>query len=247
MKKRKLAIFDVDGTITRWHLVFVLFEQLAKKGIFPPETLEQTIDAYMGWLNREKVFSEYDNKVTEIFHTYAKGVSEESVLAVADDIIENKRYKVYRYSYNLIHKLRKEGYYIVLISGSPGFIVKKLAVKLRCDRAYGKLFEVINGRFTGKVKYGEDEVDAYAPLDKTVILKRLFEVIDFEPDLKNSISVGDSLSDLPILEAVGNPVVFNPTLDLTKIARERQWKIVVERKDVIYEVKDFEMIDIDTS
>jgi len=41
---------------------------------------------------------------------------------------------------------------------------------------------------------------------------------------------------------VGHPVAFNPNYELAKHAKKKRWKIVVERKDVIYELKDFKFL-----
>ena len=87
METRRLAIFDIDGTIVRWNLIFELYERFVKKGLFPQEALTETVEAYLGWLNREKEFAEYDKKVIQIFFRYAKGLSEQAVLDIADDKI----------------------------------------------------------------------------------------------------------------------------------------------------------------
>jgi phosphoserine phosphatase len=44
-------------------------------------------------------------------------------------------------------------------------------------------------------------------------------------DLSRSYAYADSISDLPMLEAVGNPVVVNPDSRLQKAAKERGWQI----------------------
>jgi phosphoserine phosphatase len=44
-------------------------------------------------------------------------------------------------------------------------------------------------------------------------------------DLSRSYAYADSISDLPMLEAVGNPVVVNPDGRLQKAAKERGWQI----------------------
>jgi phosphoserine phosphatase len=53
---------------------------------------------------------------------------------------------------------------------------------------------------------------------------------------QDSVAVGDSGSDIAMLEAVEQPIAFNPDQKLFKAARERGWPIVVERKDVVYEL-----------
>jgi hypothetical protein len=42
---------------------------------------------------------------------------------------------------------------------------------------------------------------------------------------------------------VGEPIAFNPNFQLAKIARRKNWRIIAERKDVIYEVKLFEFLN----
>ena len=44
-------------------------------------------------------------------------------------------------------------------------------------------------------------------------------------DLSRSYAYADSISDLPMMEAVGNPVAVNPDSRLQKAARERGWEI----------------------
>jgi hypothetical protein len=45
-------------------------------------------------------------------------------------------------------------------------------------------------------------------------------------DLAASTAYSDSETDLPFLEAVGNPVAVNPDRGLARIARERGWQIL---------------------
>jgi hypothetical protein len=44
-------------------------------------------------------------------------------------------------------------------------------------------------------------------------------------DLANSYAYSDSITDLPMLELVGNPVAVNPDRDLARVAREREWEV----------------------
>jgi fatty acyl-CoA reductase len=44
-------------------------------------------------------------------------------------------------------------------------------------------------------------------------------------DLKASHAYADSHSDLPLLRAVGNPVVVSPDAALLRVARRRRWPI----------------------
>ena len=44
-------------------------------------------------------------------------------------------------------------------------------------------------------------------------------------NLAESYAYSDSITDLPMLETVGHPVVVNPDRELAKAAREREWPI----------------------
>ena len=47
-----------------------------------------------------------------------------------------------------------------------------------------------------------------------------------EADLSESWAYADSTSDLPLLRAVGHPVVVNPDLQLARVARREKWPTV---------------------
>ena len=44
-------------------------------------------------------------------------------------------------------------------------------------------------------------------------------------NLPQSYAYSDSITDLPMLEAVGHPVAVNPDRELAKQAREREWEV----------------------
>jgi hypothetical protein len=44
-------------------------------------------------------------------------------------------------------------------------------------------------------------------------------------DLSASYAYSDSITDVPMLETVGHPVVVNPDRDLARAAIEREWEV----------------------
>ncbi len=82
----------------------------------------------------------------------------------------------------------------------------------RCRRAFARRRD----RYTGEL----EEVP-YAGDARASFLRRL--VKELGADLSASYAYGDSISDLPMLESVGNPVAVNPDPRLRRIARERRW------------------------
>ena len=83
--------------------------------------------------------------------------------------------------------------------------------------------------FTGEV------IDLHLIANKANIVRRAVEKEKLT--LKNSVAVGDTEGDIPMLELVDTPICFNPNAKLYRIAKLNGWKVIVERKDVVYEIK----------
>ncbi|MBV9159132.1 MAG: haloacid dehalogenase-like hydrolase, partial [Candidatus Kaiserbacteria bacterium] len=117
------------------------------------------------------------------------------------------------------------------ISHSPKTVLDKFCPRLGFDKVYGLLYEIdADERFTGKVIGDEKTV-----MDKAYIIRR---AIDKEGlMLTRSIGVGDTESDIAFLEIVAQPICFNPNKKLYTHAKKEKWKVVVERKDVIYDIQ----------
>ncbi len=228
----KLAIFDIDGTIFRSSLVIQLCEALVMAGIFPKTSQNEIEKEYLAWLDRKGSYEAYINKVVKIYIKYIKGKNFSKVKRVADRVINLQKNRTYRYTRNLIHNLKQKGYFLVAISGSPDYIVEAYAKAIGFNACFGTQLEVINNKFTGKA------VNLESAFNKAGIIRALVKTHK-GVNLKQSIAVGDTEGDVAMLSLVGKPIAFNPNLHLAKIAKKKGWQIVVERKDVIFELKDF--------
>ena len=74
-----------------------------------------------------------------------------------------------------------------------------------------------DGRYTGEVEFY-----SYGPF-KVEAMERARGLHDL--DLGCCFAYSDSVTDLPMLEAVGHPVAVNPDRDLLRVARERNWEV----------------------
>lgn len=228
----KLGVFDIDGTIFRSSLVIELSHALVDAGIFPSSARQEISKEYVAWLDRKGSYEAYIDKVVKIYVKHITGQRYIQVKRVAESVIRQQKDRVYRFTRDLIKKLKSQGYFLVAISGSPSYIVEKYAKAIGFDLFFGTELEIVSGKFTGKVASLDS---AY---NKSKIVKSLAKKYP-DINLKTSIAVGDTESDVPMLKLVGHPIAFNPNLELAKVAKDRKWQIVVERKDVIYELKDF--------
>jgi HAD superfamily hydrolase (TIGR01490 family) len=229
MQSRPIAVFDIDGTLFRSSLFHELVERLVDRGLLPKEAREAYQDAQTNWLNRQGTYEEYTRRMVEAFRAHLKGVPFEEVSYIAGEIVDEKKHRLYRYTRDLVHDLKAKGYFLLAISWSPRFIVEAFGHELGFDKVYGFFYEIgPSGNFTGEVE------DFDLITNKAAVLERAAKKAGLSLD--GSIVVGDTESDIPMLELAEIPIAFNPNHALYDHAQKRGWRTVVERKDVIYEI-----------
>lgn len=229
-KKRKVAAFDIDGTVFRSSLLIELVNALIAGGVFSSKVRNEYSSEYKLWLDRKGAYPDYINAVVVAFDKNIKGVKEEELDAAVKKVILAQKGRLYRYTRDLIGELKKKNYYMLAISHSPMYVVGRFAKELGFDKVYGMLLETDSKKqITGRHIYKN------LILDKAKILKRAVEKENLT--LKGSVGVGDTESDIPFLKMVDNPICFNPNYSLYKTALKNGWKVVAERKDVIYKIR----------
>lgn len=112
---------------------------------------------------------------------------------------------------------RARGHRCVLLTAAISYLAEPLAHALGMDAALCTHLEVEDGLFTGQFAgvglcYGEGKVKAAQLWARA---ERL--------ELMDSFFYTDSASDLPMLSAVGIPIVVNPDWALKRLARRRGW------------------------
>ena len=227
---KKVAIFDIDGTIFRSSLLIELVSVLIEQGDFPESVRADYEREWKYWLERKGDYESYIMAVVKTFNENIRGVHYSKFDQAAETAIERYKNHTYRYTRDLVLELKKKGYYLLAITHSPKGIAEKFAKKLGFNKVYGRLLELgPNECFTGRT------VDEHLIMNKANIVKRAVEKNNLT--LLGSIGVGDTESDIPLLEAVAEPICFNPNAKLYKHAKRSGWRVVVERKDVVYEIK----------
>lgn len=228
---RKVAIFDIDGTIFRSSLLIEITEALISAGLFPTKVRQVYARDFANWFNRKGSYEKYIMTVVSAFENNIKGVNRQDLLKITQEVISFNQHRVYRYTRELVKDLKKKNYYLLAISNSPKEILDAFCSKLGFDKVYGRIYEVDGrGKFTGKTLFAD------LISDKSKILKRA--ILHYNLTLKGSVGVGDSESDIAFLKMVENPICFNPNAKLYRHARRSGWKVVVERKDVVYKIKN---------
>lgn len=221
------AVFDIDGTLIRWQLYHSVTDTLARQGYVNPELYQTMREARMAWKRRSGAsFKDYEVKVINLYETALKAVTFYQLEKAIDTVFSEYKDQIYTYTRDLIAKLKKDNYLLLAISGSQSEIVQKVAQYYGFDDFVATTYKRTKAGFSG--------AKIVPALDKDKALKNL--VAKHGVSYQASIGVGDSSGDIGMLSLVENPIAFNPERELYDYARTKGWKIVIERKNVIYEL-----------
>jgi HAD superfamily hydrolase (TIGR01490 family) len=122
---------------------------------------------------------------------------------------------VYNEAVELIMEHKAAGRDVVIISSSGDEVVRPIGEMVGADHVIATRMVVQDGRYTGEIEFY-----AYGPY-KADGLRELAAERGY--DLQNSYAYSDSITDVPMLEAVGHPCVVNPDKALRKVATDNHW------------------------
>jgi HAD superfamily hydrolase (TIGR01490 family) len=227
---KKFAAFDIDGTLIRWQLYHALVDRLIKDGFSSPESWERIHESRMSWKTRShaEAFKAYEHELINVYDTILTSLTVKQFNEVVEAVFEEYKDQVYVYTRELIKNIKSQGYLLFAISGSQIEIVKKIAGYYGFDDFSGSVYVQADGMFTGKV--------ILPHLNKNKVLNEL--ISKHKAGLEGSIAVGDSVGDASMMELVEQPIAFNPEAKLFSVAKEKAWKVVVERKNMVYELEN---------
>ncbi len=226
MSKKKIAVFDIDGTIFRKNLSFELIDELAWMNIFQKKVRNELVRLYANWLNHKGTYEEYRKAIVKLYGENVKGCQKADILKASAVVMPFYKDRNYIFATELIEKLKKGHYNIIAVSGSPAEIVEEYNKYLGFDKVFGTVYATDDeGFFTGEIAF--DPV-----MDKGQVVRQYIQENNLS--LEDSYGVGDTESDAKFLDIVANPIAFNPNQNLKEIAEKKGWKIIVEKKDVVY-------------
>jgi HAD superfamily hydrolase (TIGR01490 family) len=136
---------------------------------------------------------------------------------VAEAIQELINPYIYAEAGKLIEEHQAVGRDVVLVSASGEEIVRPIGELLGVTDVIATRMGVVDGRYSGKIDFyaaGPAKAEAV----RSMAAEKGYE-------LEDSYAYSDSISDLPLLEAVGHPTAVNPDRALRRVAAERQWPV----------------------
>lgn len=211
------------------------FKKLVNFEVIDPAIWHTKIkEAYIDWEKRYGDFEKYLEILAGVYLEELKGIDKAYIEFIAAHVINVNGDMVYKYSRKQIEFHKKMGHKIFFISGSPDFLVSKMAEKYEVTEYRGSLYKVDeDNKFTGEI------VKMWDSASKKKVINELIE--KYNVDLEKSYAYGDTPGDLSMLRIMGNPVAINPNLPLVEAIKNdkelsEKTSIIVERKNVIYEL-----------
>ena len=212
------AFFDLDKTTIADAALFAFSSTLREAGYL---NYRLVVRAVWGRLVFKYLGADHDrmedmrNNALRLCKGWDKKQMGEIVTGALEDVIEPI---VFREALDEIAAHKAAGHKVFMVSASPEEIVIPLSKYLGADGAVATIAETDRaGKYTGNVEfysYGPYKVDAMEALS-----------LEHDLDLSESYAYTDSITDLPMLEAVGYPIVINPDRALAKIASDREWEV----------------------
>ncbi len=223
--EKKIAFFDLDGTLVSAHLWIGLIKHhfRAKEKIFSAFWFIISHMALMPFWKMHLIpTKEYYKSWARDMADLIKGINVDRAKEIFNWLSDE--YLLPTLRKNVFERLKKhqeEGFLTVLISGSFSELLEIIASRLNIDFAIGTDLETVENKYSGKVVpplcFGEGKVEK---------IKKFLSEKYLQVNFKESFAYSDSFFDLPLLKLVGNPVVVEPDEKLLEIARKNNWQII---------------------
>jgi HAD superfamily hydrolase (TIGR01490 family) len=219
------AFFDLDRTVVARPSGLAFGRHFHQAGLIDRATLLRGYAAQAVYLIRGA-----DEARMERWRLRGLDLSRGQPRAGFGEVIEASMHEViqpiiYREALDLLEWHRSTGRSIYLVSSSPEEVVVPIGRLLGVEGVIATRSKVdAGGRYVGELEfycYGPHKAEAMRALAATTGI-----------DLAGSWAYSDSITDLPMLEAVGHAVAANPDRELRRIALSRGWQVLRFRRPV---------------
>lgn len=209
------AFFDLDKTVITKSSALAFGRPFFRDGLITRRDVIKAAYAQLVF----KIGGADEQQMARIRDQIAKLCTGWSVEQVSQIVNETLHELIHPYIYAeaaaLIEEHLAAGRDVILVSASGDEIVRPIGELLGATDVIATRMVVRDGRYTGEVAFyaaGEQKVEGARELAET----RGY-------DLAESYAYSDSVTDVPLLSAVGHPTAVNPDRGLRRVAIERGW------------------------
>ncbi|WP_405657920.1 haloacid dehalogenase-like hydrolase [Streptomyces sp. NBC_01166] len=208
------AVLDLDGTLHPGTLGASVLRELVAAGHARSHAAGRALAAIA-----DRAHTPAATTVDQVYASYTQavaGMPHRQLREASRRAWDAQRGALFPYVPTLLRTLSTRGYTVVLLSGSPQEALDRVGGDLHVHHCYGAQIAVRDGRCQGYLTRAPGRQG-----EKLRILNHLAERLQL--DLTQSLALGNSASDLSLLQAVGNPVAFEPDAALAAHARGAGW------------------------
>jgi HAD superfamily hydrolase (TIGR01490 family) len=212
---RTAAFFDLDKTVIAKSSTLAFSKPFFDQGLINRQTVLKSAYAQFLFLMSGADHEQMDRMRSYITNMCAGWNVEQVKSIVGETLHDVVDPLVFAEAANLIADHKLCGRDVVVVSASGEEIVAPIARAIGATHAMATRMVVEDGKYTGEVAfycYGEGKVEA---------IRELAAREGYS--LEHCYAYSDSITDLPMLEAVGHPTVVNPDRALRKEATARGW------------------------
>ncbi len=214
---RAAAFFDLDKTLMAGSSGMQFARVATRQGIVSRRQLASWAVEHLRYRLRGTT-DERTAEVLRVARDVISGVPAKTIDRMGPEVMAAILPRVYPQMLDEVHGHQDAGRATFIVSAAGNGVVESLAAVLGMEGGIGTRYEVgpdgnFTGRFDGPFVYGPGKVEAMEAF-----------AAEHDIDLGASYSYSDSISDLPMLRAVGNPVVVNPDPPLAEIAKREGWQ-----------------------
>ncbi len=219
-KKPAVAFFDLDHTLLDGSNGNIYAVQLIKDGYFGKGTL-----LYVAWysvlykLNRLPQKEVY-RKVLDLMGQYTVL---EMIGMMDRGFAEHILPRLYAGGVEVVKDHQRQGHLTVIATAAGEYIAERVRAQLGADDVIATTTPIRGDRMTSDIEVPFTFMEGKLEMARDYCEEK-------GADLADCWFYSDSASDLPLLEAVGHPVVVNPQLKLRMATRGRGWPVLKFRE-----------------
>ncbi len=212
------AFFDLDKTVLASSSTFALGRGLRRRGMLPPSTAARSVYSHASYMVRGADHVQME-RMRELLSDLVTGWDTEVVAEVVAEALDDVLVPlVYPEAAELIRWHQQFDREVVIVSSAAEEVVRPIGARLGVDHVVGSTLQIVGGRYTGVIEFY-----AYGA-NKAAALHRLAEERGY--DLAACYAYSDSVTDLPMLSAVGRPHAVNPDRQLAAHAELNGWPVL---------------------
>ncbi|MGV9854430.1 HAD family hydrolase [Streptomyces sp. NPDC003442] len=215
---RTAAFFDLDKTVIAKSSTLTFSKSFYRGGLINRRAALRTAYAQFVFL-AGRADHEQMERMRKYLSALCRGWNVQQVKEIVAETLHDLIDPIiYDEAASLIEEHHTAGRDVVIVSTSGAEVVEPIGELLGADRVVATRMVVEDGVFTGEVEYY-----AYGPT-KAEAIAELAESEGY--DLSRCYAYSDSVTDLPMLEAVGHPHTVNPDRALRREAAARGWPVL---------------------